>query len=490
MNEEHQEVRVRVAPSPTGVPHVGTAYVTVFNRAFADKNDGSLILRIEDTDRDRSSPEYEEKIFDGLRWLNLDWEEGPDTGGPHEPYRQSERQNLYREHAESLRKTDQAYLCFCSEERLKKLRERQKEQGENIGYDKKCLSLSEEERRERRENGEEYVIRLNVPNHGSTQFEDQIRGRVQVDNRDIDDQILLKSDGYPTYHLANVVDDHHMNISHVMRAEEWIASTHKHILLYDAFGWEPPVFAHLPLLRNKDRSKISKRQNPVSISWYREEGFLPEAFVNFLSLMGFTMPDEREKYEFSELVEELSFDRLRTTAPVFDMEKLEWLNGRYIRDLSDEELADRLLSGGFVDTDRDYLLDIVPLVRERLKRLSDLDRYGSFFFTEELEWTREAFLEKADSIEEVRKILTEMRELLDRDHYTDSDLEDDLRNYAGEEDRGLGSVFMTLRLAITGKSETPPLLESMNVLGREGVLTRVDGCLEFLDQIIGDKEQE
>jgi glutamyl-tRNA synthetase len=485
MPEQSSDVRVRIAPSPTGAPHVGTAYVAVFNLAFARKHDGDFVLRIEDTDRERSKQEYEERIIDGLQWLNLDWDEGPDRGGPCGPYRQSERLDLYREHAQKLLDDDRAYECFCSEERLEQVRERQKKEGKQIGYDGHCRSLSDEERQQRKEDGESFVIRLKAPEKDETTFEDRIRGEISFDNEQLDDQVLLKSDGFPTYHLANVVDDHHMNISHVMRAEEWISSTAKHILLYDAFGWEPPVFAHLPLLRNEDESKISKRENPVSILWYREHGYLPDALVNFLSLMGFSMPDESELYSFDRLVEEFSFDRLRTTGPVFDMEKLEWVNGNYIRDLDENTLAEHLVDGGFLDATKEEVLPVIPLVQERLKTLDDVHKYADFLFMDDLDWDEEAFLDRCDTLEEALEIVKASADVLaEYDTFSDTDLEDRLRDLAEELDVGLGAMFMTNRVALTAKTETPPLFPCMDVMGKEAVLQRYEDCAKFLKDSI------
>ncbi len=485
MPDRTSDVRVRIAPSPTGAPHVGTAYVAVFNLAFARKHDGDFILRIEDTDRERSKSAYEEKIIEGLNWLNLHWDEGPDRGGPGAPYRQSERLDLYQEHARKLVDQGAAYECFCSEERLENLREKQMEKGENPQYDGHCRTLSPEERRERKDRGASFVIRLAVPDQGKTSFEDRIRGNISFDNQQLDDQVLLKSDGFPTYHLANVVDDHHMNISHVMRAEEWISSTAKHILLYDAFGWEPPVFAHLPLLRNEDESKISKRENPISILWYREHGFLPEALVNFLTLMGFSMPDESELYSFDRLVEEFSFDRMRTTGPVFDMEKLKWVNGNYIRELDEETLAEHLVEGGFCDATMEEVRPVIPLIQERLKTLEDVNEYADYFFLDSLEWDEEGFLDRCDSLEEALEIVRESRKILSEyESFSGTDLEEQLRDLADQLDVGVGAVFMTNRVALTARTETPPLFPSMDVLGRESVLERYDECEKFLEDTI------
>src|SRR6185295_8259522 len=288
-------VRTRIAPSPTGDPHVGTAYVALFNLALARHDGGQFLLRIEDTDQQRSHPASERMIFEALRWLGLDWDEGPDVGGPHGPYRQSERSEIYRRHAAELVSKGAAYPCFCTPERLAALREEQKARKAAVmGYDGHCRHLDHAEAARRRASGESHVIRLAMPETDSMVVTDLLRGEVRFERPQMDDQVLLKSDGFPTYHLANVVDDHLMLITHVVRAEEWLSSLPKHVQLYRSFGWEMPVFCHLPLLRNADRSKISKRKNPVSLNHYRRAGFFPEAMVNFLALMSFSMPDGRD----------------------------------------------------------------------------------------------------------------------------------------------------------------------------------------------------
>jgi len=387
MEEQGRQVRVRIAPSPTGEPHVGTAYVALFNYAFARKTGGRFILRIEDTDRARSSLQSEQAIMRALRWLGLQWDEGPDVGGPFGPYRQSERLELYRRHAEELLRRGAAYRCFCTPERLAELRRSQQAaRSPFVGYDGLCRELSEGEVRQKLQAGVPCTVRLRTPREGETRFTDVVRGEVAFPNREIDDQVLLKSDGFPTYHLASVVDDHAMRITHVVRAEEWISSTPKHVLLYQAFGWSMPVFIHLPLLRNPDRSKISKRKNPVSLDWYRGQGYLPEALLNFLALMGWSTGEEREVFSLAEMVESFTWDRVKTSGPVFDLRKLDWLNGQYIRRLTAEELLQRLLDGGHTrhaGEPRDRLLAIVRLVQERMERLGEFDERTAFFFAPE-----------------------------------------------------------------------------------------------------------
>jgi glutamyl-tRNA synthetase len=383
------EVRTRIAPSPTGDPHVGTAYVALFNYAWARKNGGQFVLRIEDTDRERSDPASERMIFDTLHWLGITWDEGPDVGGPHAPYRQSERSAIYRQHVEELVANGSAYPCFCTKERLDALREEQRARKDPVmGYDGRGRGIPNAEAAARRAEGEPHVVRLAMPTDGETVAADLLRGEVRFDNRLVDDQILLKSDGFPTYHLANVVDDHLMGITHVIRAEEWISSLPKHVRLYEAFGWTPPVFCHLPLLRNADRSKISKRKNPVSLEYYRRAGYLPEAVLNYLALMGWIMPDgETEEFTLEEFVEHFTLERITLGGPVFDLEKLTWLNGRYIRKLSDGELLARLRDDVLSDG---YLARIVPLAHERIDTLMDFVAYAGFFLVGEVSYDEEA----------------------------------------------------------------------------------------------------
>ncbi|MFC1806138.1 glutamate--tRNA ligase [Planctomycetota bacterium] len=477
------EVRVRIAPSPTGQPHLGTAYIALFNRCFAKQQGGTFILRIEDTDRTRSTPESEAAIFASLRWLGLDWDEGPDVGGRFGPYRQSERSDLYREHAQILLDRHAAYRCFCPPERLAALREEQKAQKlPQLKYDRRCLSLSEAEVQKRLEDREPHVLRLRVPD-GSTTYDDRLRGPITFANETIDDQVLLKSDGFPTYHLANVVDDHLMRISHVCRAEEWITSTPKHVLLYSAFAWPMPVFIHMPLLRNRDRSKISKRKNPVSLTWYRDQGYLPEALLNFLALMGFSLGDDREVFTIDEMTAAFSWDRVRTGEPVFDLDKLDWLNGLYIRNLGIPELADRLAAFDprAAAAPIDLLRRIAPLVQERLKKLSDLDAFAGFFFDDALHYDPALLVHKKATPDLIRDALAAaLLTLGELDTWDVDSMEAACRALCESRGWAIGPVFMALRVAVTGRTATPPLFECMELLGRETCLTRVQAALDRL----------
>jgi glutamyl-tRNA synthetase len=475
-------VRTRIAPSPTGDPHVGTAYVALFNYAFARRHGGEFILRIEDTDRERSSPASESMIFEALHWLGLRWDEGPDVGGPRGPYRQSERTAFYREHAEELLRRGAAYPCFCTRERLEALREEQKARKLNFGYDGRCRGLSQEEAGRRRAAGEAHVVRLAMPRRGETVVRDLLRGEVRFDQAQVDDQVLLKSDGFPTYHLANVVDDHLMGVSHVIRAEEWLSSLPKHVELYRGFGWEEPAFCHLPLLRNADRSKISKRKNPVSLNFYRRAGFLPEAMLNYLALMGWAMPDEREEFSLDEFVRAFTLERISLGGPVFDIEKLKWLNGKYLRRLTPAELRDRLRAELLSD---ERLLAVLPLVQERIDTLEAFFEYASFFFVGDLgydEAALAAMVPKGRSSAETAKVL---RALLEEEvdpilEWNAAAVEAALRGFGDDAGWAPNELFMAVRVAATGRTASPPLFETLAVLGKETCRRRLRRAADAL----------
>jgi glutamyl-tRNA synthetase len=452
-------IRTRIAPSPTGDPHVGTAYVALFNLALARHYGGQFILRIEDTDRQRSHPASEAMIFDALRWLGLDWDEGPDVGGPHGPYRQSERSEIYREHAADLVRKGAAYACFCTPERLAALREEQKARKAPVmGYDGHCRRLDPALSAERRARGEAYVIRLAMPEDPSMVVTDLLRGDVRFERPQMDDQVLLKSDGFPTYHLANVVDDHLMRVTHVVRAEEWLSSLPKHVQLYRSFGWEAPVFCHLPLLRNPDKSKISKRKNPVSLNHYRRAGYFPEAMVNFLALMSYSMPDGREEFTLAEFVQAFELERISLGGPVFDLEKLTWLNGRYLRRLSTDELIARLR--GHLLSDQ-YLAEVLSLCRDRIDTLEAFYDYASFFFVGEVAYDEEALSKMVPKDRAAADAAKTLRTLLEDSldpqlEWTAGTVETALRTFAQAQGWPPNDLFMTVRLATTGRAATPP----------------------------------
>lgn len=478
------ETRVRIAPSPTGEPHVGTAYMALFNRAYAKASGGKFILRIEDTDRERSTRAAEEAIVRNLRWLGLEWDEGPDVGGPHGPYRQSDRRDLYSRYLQELLDSGSAYRCFCTAERLEQLRERQRARKEQPRYDGLCRSLDPQESSARASRGEPHVVRLKVPREGVTTFQDEIRREaISFENAQIDDQVLLKSDGWPTYHLASVVDDHLMRISDVIRAEEWISSTPKHVLLYQAFGWPQPRFFHMPLLRNRDKSKISKRKNPTSLEWYRQEGYLAEALVNFLGLLGWSMTDGREKFTFEEMVGDFHWERVGTTGPIFDFNKLDWLNGLYIRELSVSGLRGRLISEGFAKSEEclESIAAVLPLIQERIKKLNEFGPMADFFFSDPADYEAALLVPKKKEAGAAREVLSRAQEILAAaEPWKWPNLEAAMRSLAETMQWKPGDCYMPLRVAITGSTQSPPLFQSMETLGRQASLRRIRTALEKL----------
>lgn len=461
-----KKVRVRIAPSPTGRDlHIGNVYTALLNYVFAKSKNGRFIVRIEDTDTKREIPEAQKNILSSLSWLGLSYDEGPGIGGPYGQYRQSERLKLYRHFAEKLIKAERAYYCFCSEKRLKKMRKKQQKMGLPTLYDKHCKGLSAKKIKERQKK-EQYVVRLSVPDKGTTKFQDAIRGEISFENKLIDDQVVLKSDGYPTYHLAVVVDDYAMHISHVIRAEEWISSTPKHILLYKYLGWKTPVFAHTPILRNPDRSKLSKRKNPVWVSWYREQGFLPEAVLNYLALMGWSHPQDKEIFSLDEMIKHFRLEEVKKVGPVFDIAKLEWMNGEYIRKLKVKSLKLKVLDFIGKTYPKDIVEKTIPLVQERMKKLSDYLFLCEFFFKRPKTW--ESDLTGHEKL--IRKIHVELESA---SLWKADKIGEKMQKLAKKEGIANSKFFMILRIAVTGKKITPPLNESMEILGKEEVLARL-----------------
>ena len=486
MESGFERVRVRVAPSPTGPPHVGTAYIALFNYAFCRHEHGDFVLRIEDTDRERSNKESEQAIIESLRWLGLQWDEGPDVGGPFGPYRQSERSDIYGRYGQELLEKGAAYRCFCTPDRLAILRSTQRGRDAQVGYDGLCRALTGEEIQQRLAQDVPFTIRLMVPREGETSYDDLARGTIAVRNAEIDDQILLKSDGFPTYHLANVVDDHLMKISHVCRAEEWIASTPKHVLLYKAFGWQVPAFVHMPLLRNKDQSKISKRKDPVSLLWYRREGFLPEALLNFLGLMGWSLSGDREIFSVAEMVASFTWERVKTSGPVFDLQKLEWLNGEYVRKLRPEQLLEIILKEPFtarMDEPADKLLAIVRLVQERMKKLSEFDDLTGFFFERE-PYAPEDLIPKKHDATFLREVLQAVSAVLSGlQDWKVEPMETATRSLCEKNGWKRGAAYMALRVAVTCRKVSTPLFETMEILGRGECLERISDALRKADAL-------
>ena len=476
-------VRVRIAPSPTGDPHVGTAYMALFNLIFARHHQGKFILRIEDTDRTRSRPEYEENIYNALHWCGIQWDEGPDIGGPYGPYRQSERFDIYKEHAQLLLDRGKAYKCFCTAQDLDEMRELAAKQGNRQGYDRRCRHLTPAEVEEREQAQLPYVIRLKVPLSGECVYEDAIKGRVAFPYADVDDQVLQKSDGFPTYHLANVVDDHLMQISHVIRGDEWMSSTPKHILLYESFGWTPPVFMHMPLLLGRDGKKLSKRKNPTSIFFYRDSGYLPEALMNFLTLMGYSMTGDREIYSLDDIIKEFDYKRIGVSGAVFDIQKLDWINQQYlIQNIPTDQLWSRLKEWTFNDA---FMEKLMPLSHARIKTFGDFMELFSFLFVNHLHYHDALFAVKDLSKEQCCLVLQGIMWKLDElENWTGSGMNEASRYVA--EVMGVNhkkAVMPLLFGSLMGKNQGPPLFDSVTILGKDRTRARLLKAIEFLGGI-------
>lgn len=471
-------VRTRIAPSPTGFPHVGTAYIALFNLCFAKQHGGEFILRIEDTDQLRSTPESEKMILDSLRWLGLNWSEGPDVGGPHAPYRQSERMSIYKKYAEELVDKGHAFYCFATAQELDEMRAEQQARGETPRYDGRGLKLSKEEVARRLASGEPHVIRMKVPTEGVCTFNDMLRGEVEIPWAQVDMQILLKTDGLPTYHLANVVDDHLMQITHVIRGEEWIPSAPKHQLLYKYFGWNMPVLCHMPLLRNPDKSKLSKRKNPTSINYYKDIGVLPEALLNYLGRMGWSIPDEREKFTLAEMIEHFDINRVSLGGPIFDVEKLNWLNGQWIKALSPAELLDTLLAW---KADRAKLEEIAAAIQPRINLLSEAVNWSAHYFNHFPTLTKEQFESKKLSEEQVRQSLQfaiwRLESLFTWNNDTVSQTLMDLANQMGIKLRDFMPAFF---IAIAGSTASTPVMQTMVTIGPDLTFARLRHALEVV----------
>lgn len=484
-------VRVRIAPSPTGDPHVGTAYMALFNLIFARHHKGSFILRIEDTDRTRSRPEYEQSIYDALHWCNIQWDEGPDVGGSYGPYRQSERFDIYREYGNKLLENGRAYKCFCTAKELDEMRTTLAAQGSSKqGYDRRCRNLSAEEVSKREAAGIPYVVRLKMPLNGECVYEDEIKGRISVPWEDVEDQVLLKSDGFPTYHLANVVDDHLMAITHVIRGDEWMSSTPKHIYLYEAFGWKPPVFMHMPLLLGKDGKKLSKRKNPTSIFYFRDSGYLPEALRNFLTLMGYSMPGDREIYTFDDIIKEFDHKRIGVSGAIFDIQKLDWINQQYlINSIPQDKLWDRIKDWSFND---DFMKKLMPLCHPRIKTFGDFIDVADFFFINNLRYTPELFAVKGYTPEQACYVLQGMIWHMDeKEDWKGSGVNAASREVAEILGVNHKKVVMPLLFAsIMGKSQGLPMFDSAELLGKDRVRARLLKSIEFLGGISNKKADQ
>jgi glutamyl-tRNA synthetase len=485
-------VRVRYAPSPTGMQHIGGVRTALFNYFFARAQGGNFILRVEDTDQERSTPEALQDLYDTLAWLGVKWDEGPIVGGPYGPYIQSERFGLYQEYAHRLVAEGKAYYCYCAHERLDALREEQTEsKSQQQGYDRHCRELTQEQRKAREAEGVKPVIRLKVPLEGKTTFHDVLMGDISRRNKDVSpDPVLLKSDGFPTYHLANVIDDHLMGITHIMRAQEWIPSGPLHIILYEAFGWEPPIYCHLPMVMGKDGQKLSKRHGSTSVRDFKAKGYLPEALINYVSMVGWSYDGVREFFTREELGQVFSLEKINKAPGVFDYKKLDWYNGMYIRQKSDQELADLLapylVEAGFIHLQRTpeeskLLESLVPVVKERLKVLSDVVEMVRFLFEEIAEPAVEQLLPKNQDIPVTVTALEKSLEIImARGDASDAELELRLSALAEQLGIKINGVFMPVRVAVTGSTVSPPLFDSIRLLGLDKAISRIERAVTIL----------
>uniref|UniRef100_A0A7V4TF07 Glutamate--tRNA ligase n=1 Tax=Candidatus Caldatribacterium saccharofermentans TaxID=1454753 RepID=A0A7V4TF07_9BACT len=488
----NETVRVRFAPSPTGFLHLGGARTALFNWAFARKYGGVFVLRIEDTDLARSTEESVRVILESLRWLGLLWDEGPEVGGPYGPYFQSQRLHLYREYAERLLEKGLAYECFCTPEELKERKERVIAQGKSWRYDRRCLHLSAREREAFRREGRKPALRFRIP-EGTTTFVDMLRGDVTFDNSELDDFVILKSDGMPTYNFACVVDDALMRITHVIRGDDHISNTPRQVLLYEAFGFPCPQFAHIPMILGKDRTRLSKRHGSPSVTYYRDMGYLPEAMVNYLARLSWaTGEEEKEIFTREEIIERFSLEQVTKHAAIFDLDKLNWMNGVYLRAADPERLAEILIDilkrqGKVTEKDLTpeffaYCRRVMALMRDRIRYVAQILEEAEYFFTEHYEYDPQA-VESVLFEEKVPEILRTSYELLkDLEPFDAQTIEKAIR--AEAERRGLKAAqfIHPLRVAVSGKKVGPGLFELLEVLGKERVLARIARTLGFLER--------
>jgi glutamyl-tRNA synthetase len=479
-------VRVRYAPSPTGSPHVGNIRTALFTWLLARHAGGTMILRIEDTDRTRFQPGSYEAIIDSLRWLGLDWDEGPDIGGPYGPYVQSERLHLYEDAARRLVEHGDAYYCFCTPERLEALREAQRRAGKPTGYDRHCRNLDKAEVRARLAAGEPAVIRFAMPAGGKTVVHDAVRGDSTFDNAKLDDHVLLKSDGFPTYHLAATLDDELMQITHVLRGEEWISSAPRHVLLHKAMGVEPPVYAQLPLIVGPDRKKLSKRSGDVAVTDYKESGYLPETLFNFLGTLGWSLDDKTTIISREEFIKHFDLDRVGSSPAMWDMKKLDWMNGEYIREIPDDELRrdvteileEHLPREVHRPIDREVIAHALPELKTRLKRLTDAVTLTEYLFPETpLSYEKETLLGKrfAADHDAARRVLETERQRLDAVPEWNKEAMEAVSRAAAESlDLKFGDFITPIRVAVTGRTVHLPIFVVMEIIGKAETLRRLE----------------
>ncbi|OBX47940.1 glutamate--tRNA ligase [Moraxella nonliquefaciens] len=471
-------IRTRIAPSPTGFPHVGTAYIALFNMVFAKSQGGEFILRIEDTDQVRSTDQSEQMILNALKWAGLTWSEGPDVGGQFAPYRQSERSEIYKKYANELLDKGHAFRCFCTTDELDQMRREQEAQGLPVRYDGRYANLSREDSDRLADSGKPFVIRMRVPTEGECVIDDMLRGKITIPWQTVDMQVLLKADGLPTYHLANVVDDHLMQISHVIRGEEWINSAPKHKLLYEYFGWDMPILCHMPLLRNPDKSKLSKRKNPTSITYYKDVGVLPEALINYLGRMGYSLPSEAEKFSLDEMIKSFDIKRVSLGGPVFDIEKLYWLNGEYLRAMSPEQLKAKILAWA---SDDDKLTAIAKAIAPRINVLSDAVNWAGFYFQNLPNVTADDFTHKTldnDKLLEILYLATWQLEALPE--WSENNIYQTLKGLASHFDIKLKDFMQPFFVAIAGSTSGTPIMNAMYVIGADMTLARLRHACEVL----------
>lgn len=483
-----EEIRVRFAPSPTGYLHIGGLRTALYNYLFAKHNNGKFVLRIEDTDRNRYVEGAVENLITTLKWIGLNYDEGPDVNGNYGPYMQSQRLEIYKEHSELLLSNKKAYYCFCTPERLQTLREEQQKQKlPQAKYDKHCLRLPAEQVKSKLDSGIPYVVRLNVPENEKVIFDDVIRERVEFDTSNIDDQVLIKSDGFPTYHLANVVDDHLMKITHVIRGEEWLSSTPKHILLYDFLGWEKPVFAHLPLLLNPDRSKLSKRQGDVAVEDYQSKGYLKEALINFVALLGWNAGDDKEFYYIDELIEKFSLERVNKAGAVFDLQKLNWLNAEHLRAKSNTEILDLLkqeiqksvLLSGTINFSDEHLLKVIEAMKERVSFVREFITNAPYFFEAPNSYEEDVVKKRWNN--ESASILKELAVIYSSFEYPNkNDYENGLKSLAESKQIGVGKIIHPLRLALSGMGQGPGVYDIAYIIGKTETVNRIYKAIEIL----------
>ena len=480
----NEKPRVRFAPSPTGYLHVGGLRTALYNYLFAKNNNGTFVLRIEDTDRNRYVEGAVENLIKALKWAGLEFDEGPEVGGDYGPYMQSLRLDTYKKYADELILKGKAYYCFCTPERLKYLREEQEKQKlSQTKYDKHCLHLSKEEIENNLTSGIPKIVRLNVESNQTIKFDDIIREHVEFESNNVDDQVLIKSDGYPTYHLANVVDDHLMKITHVIRGEEWLSSTPKHVLLYDAFGWERPVFAHLPLLLNPDRSKLSKRQGDVAVEDYQNKGFLKDALVNFVALLGWNAGDDKEFYYMDELINSFSLERVNKAGAVFDLQKLNWLNAEHLRKKTNEQLLlllkDEIQKSKFKDQffSDSFLILLIEAMKERVSFVKEFIDTCTYFYEAPTEYEQKSVEKnwKPETPDHLNKLKNEFASL---NNPTKEDFEHALAKISEELNIGKGKLIHPLRLAVSGQSTGPGMFDLLYILGKDEVVKRIEVAVD------------